>query len=41
MNRFNYDFRLQVYMYDFIFVDTETMSEEDYLPNRFVFVKTY
>ena len=30
MKRFNYDLRLQVYMYDFMYVYTETMAEEEY-----------
>ena len=30
---FNLDHRLQVYMYAFMYVDTETMAEEEYFPS--------
>ena len=32
MKRFHYDLRLQVYMYDFMYVNPETMAEEEYFP---------
>ena len=41
MNRFHDDFRLQVYMYYLIYFDTETMSDVDYFPDIYIFVKTY
>ena len=30
MKRFHHDLRLQVYMYDFMYVDTKTMPAEDH-----------
>ena len=32
MKRFNYDPQPQVYMYVFMYVDPETMAEEEYFP---------
>ena len=32
MKRCNHDLWLQVYMYDLMYVDPETIPEEDYLP---------
>ena len=32
LNMFHYDHRLQVYIYDFIYVDPETMPAEDHFP---------
>ena len=32
MKKFHYAHRLLVYIYPFIYVDTETMTEEDYFP---------
>ena len=38
IKRFNYDFQLQVYMYYFMYVDPETIAEEDYFPYNKTFV---
>ena len=36
MKRFHYDHRLQVFMYSFMYVNPETMAEEDYFPVIFL-----
>ena len=41
MKSFNYDLRLQVYMYAFKYVDPETISEEDYFIATKHFVENY
>ena len=41
MEMFNSDLRLQVYIYDLIQVDTETMAEDDYFPDTKTFVEKY
>ena len=30
LKRFHHDYILQIYMYDFMYVDTQTMTAEDY-----------
>ena len=37
MERFNHDRLLQVYMYGFMYVDPETMAEEEYFPATIFF----
>ena len=32
LSGFHHDLRLQVYMHAFMYVDTETIAEEDYFP---------
>ena len=38
---FHYDYQLQVYMYNFMYVDPETMAEEEYFPSTKTFVTNY
>ena len=40
MKRFDYEQKPQVYMYAFIYVDTETMAEEYYFTATKTFVET-
>ena len=41
MKRFHHDRRLQVYMYDFMYPDPETMPVEDHFPATKTFVVNY
>ena len=41
MKRFHHDLQLQVYMYDFMYVDTETITMEDYFPDTKTCVEKY
>ena len=41
MKRYYYYCRLQVYMYDFMYVDTDTMTEEYCFPDTKTFVKNH
>ena len=41
MKIFNYDRRLQVYMYDFVYVDTQKMTEEGYFTVTKTYVENY
>ena len=41
MNRFHYDRQLQVYMCAFMYIDLETMSEEDYFTATKICVANY
>ena len=34
MKRFDYDFWFQFYIYNFVYVDPETIIEEDYFPYK-------
>ena len=40
-NRCHPDHQIQFYIYDFVCVDLETITEEDYLPDTNFFVKIY
>ena len=40
MNIFHFDPRLQFYMYDLMYVDPNTMAEEDYFPVTKIFLQT-
>ena len=37
MNTFHHDCWLQVYMYDFMYIDTDTIPVEDYFPDTRTF----
>ena len=39
MNRCHYGYGIKVYMYYFMYVDTETISQEDYFPATKTFVE--
>ena len=41
MKRFHCDFQLQVYMYDFMYVDTKTIPEEEYFPATKKYAEKY
>ena len=41
MKRFHHDIWLQLYMYYFMYVDTEKISEEEYSPDTIIFVQEY
>ena len=41
LKRFPHDFRLQVYMYAFLYVDPETMPVETHFPDTNTFVVNY
>ena len=41
LRRFHHDLRLQFYMYDFMYVDTETIPVEDYFPDTQTSVDKY
>ena len=41
LNRFHHDHQLQVYIYDFIYVDTETIPVKDYFTATKTFVVKY
>ena len=41
LKRFHHDLRLQVYRYEFMYVDTETMPVEDNFTATKMFVKNY
>ena len=41
MKWFHHDLRLQVYMYDFMYVDPETMPVEAYFPATKTFIENY
>ena len=41
MKMFHYECHIQVYMYDFIHADPETMSEEDYFLGTNIFFANY
>ena len=41
LKRFNHDQRLQVYMYAFMYVDTQTVPVEDHFPAAKIFVENY
>ena len=41
MKRCNYDLQLQVYMYDLMYVNPETMAEENYFPATSIFFEDY
>ena len=40
MQRFNHDPCLHIYMYNLMYVDTETIAQEEYLPDTRSFVET-
>ena len=37
LNKFHYDRRLKVYMYELMYVDSEKIEEEDYFPDTTTF----
>ena len=41
LKRFNHDCRLQVYIYAFMYVDTETMPAENHFTATKTFVENY
>ena len=41
MKRFNHDYQLQIYMYAFMYVDTETIPVEDYFTATKEIVENY
>ena len=41
MKRFHLDLQPQVYIYAFIYVDTEKIPAEDYFPDTKTFVENY
>ena len=41
LKRFHNERQLQVYMYDFMCVDLDTMPVEDYFPDTKTFVENY
>ena len=41
LKTFHHDRQLQVYMYDFMYVDTKTIPVEDYFPATKIFCNNY
>ena len=41
INMFNHDHWLQVYMFAFMWVDTDIIAEEDYFPTTKTFFENY
>ena len=41
LNRFHHDLRIQVYMYDFMYIDPEIIPVEDHFPATKIFVVNY
>ena len=41
MQMFHHDHWLQISLYDFMYIDTETITEEDYIPDTIEFVEYY
>ena len=41
MQMFHHDHWLKIYVYDFMYIDTETITEEDYIQDNIEFVEYY
>ena len=41
LKRFYHDCRIQIYMYDFMYVDPQTIPVEDHYPDTKIFVVKY
>ena len=41
LRRFHHDCRLQIYICEFMYVETETMPVEDHFPSTKLFVQNY